>query len=48
MDLCLAVEKLMYFGAKVITMSDSGGVLVFDDGMTKADWEEVIKVRFCP
>eukprot|EP00555_Chaetoceros_dichaeta_P002074 CAMPEP_0198248922 /NCGR_PEP_ID=MMETSP1447-20131203/570_1 /TAXON_ID=420782 /ORGANISM="Chaetoceros dichaeta, Strain CCMP1751" /LENGTH=528 /DNA_ID=CAMNT_0043933421 /DNA_START=53 /DNA_END=1639 /DNA_ORIENTATION=- len=40
-----AVEKLMEFGAKVVTMSDSGGVLVFEKGMTREDWEEIVKAK---
>ena len=40
-----AAQKLMEFGAKVVTVSDSNGVLVFDDGMTQEDWDAVIEVR---
>jgi len=40
-----AAEKLMEFGAKVVTMSDSGGVLFFENGMTRGDWEEIIKAK---
>jgi len=40
-----AAQKLMQFGAKVITMSDSNGVLVFDDGMTQNDWNEIIHAK---
>ena len=36
-----AAQKLMQLGAKVITMSDSNGVLIFDDGMTEEDWKEI-------
>ena len=38
-------EKLMSFGAKVMTMSDSGGVLIFQNGMTQSDWNVIIKVK---
>jgi len=40
-----AADKLIEFGAKVITMSDSNGVLVFPNGMTKDDWKEIIKAK---
>lgn len=38
-----ASKKLMELGAKVITMSDSNGVLVFEDGMTEEDWNVIVK-----
>jgi glutamate dehydrogenase (NADP+) len=38
-------QKLMQLGAKVITMSDSNGVLVFDDGMTEKDWDTIIDCK---
>eukprot|EP00560_Eucampia_antarctica_P009144 CAMPEP_0197827646 /NCGR_PEP_ID=MMETSP1437-20131217/4383_1 /TAXON_ID=49252 ORGANISM="Eucampia antarctica, Strain CCMP1452" /NCGR_SAMPLE_ID=MMETSP1437 /ASSEMBLY_ACC=CAM_ASM_001096 /LENGTH=400 /DNA_ID=CAMNT_0043428581 /DNA_START=254 /DNA_END=1453 /DNA_ORIENTATION=+ len=34
-----AAEKLLEYGAKIITISDSDGVLIFDKGMTKSDLE---------
>lgn len=40
-----ASQKLMEFGAKVITVSDSNGTLVFDDGMTKDDFEALIQCK---
>lgn len=40
-----AAQKLMQLGAKVITMSDSNGVLIFDDGMTEEDWREIIDAK---
>jgi glutamate dehydrogenase (NADP+) len=40
-----AAQKLMQLGAKVITMSDSNGVLIFDDGMTEEDWKEVVHAK---
>jgi glutamate dehydrogenase (NADP+) len=40
-----AAHKLITFGAKVITMSDSNGVLVFEDGMTMDDWNVIIKAK---
>jgi len=40
-----AAEKLMELGAKVVTMSDSGGVLFFENGMTRGDWEEIVKAK---
>jgi glutamate dehydrogenase (NADP+) len=32
-----AAEKLLEYGAKIITISDSNGVLIFEEGMTKND-----------
>lgn len=40
-----AAEKLLELGAKVITMSDSNGVLVFDNGMTKKDWLAIVECK---
>ena len=40
-----AAQKLMQLGAKVITMSDSNGVLIFDDGMTEEDWKEIAHAK---
>jgi len=40
-----AAEKLLQLGAKVLTVSDSNGVLVFEDGMTKKDWEVVVHAK---
>lgn len=40
-----AAEKLLQLGAKVVTMSDSNGCIYFKDGMTKADWEVVVKAK---
>jgi hypothetical protein len=39
-----AADMLLKLGAKVITMSDSDGVLVFPNGMTRDDWEVIIQV----
>ena len=38
-------EKLLEFGAKVVTMSDSNGILVFDEGMTKDDLKVIFKAK---
>jgi glutamate dehydrogenase (NADP+) len=38
-------EKLMSFGAKVMTTSDSNGVLLFEDGMTKEDWDTIVECK---
>jgi glutamate dehydrogenase (NADP+) len=38
-------EKLMSFGAKVMTASDSNGVLLFEDGMTKEDWDTIVECK---
>lgn len=40
-----ASEKLLQLGAKVITMSDSNGVLIFDNGMTQEEWNTIIKCK---
>lgn len=40
-----ASEKLLELGAKVITVSDSNGVLVFDDGMTEDDLKVVVDCK---
>jgi glutamate dehydrogenase (NADP+) len=40
-----ASQKLMSFDAKVITMSDSDGVIVFENGMTKEDWDMIIECK---
>jgi len=40
-----AAQKLMQLGAKVITISDSNGVLIFEDGMTEEDWKEIIHAK---
>eukprot|EP00567_Pseudictyota_dubia_P016591 CAMPEP_0197450684 /NCGR_PEP_ID=MMETSP1175-20131217/26160_1 /TAXON_ID=1003142 /ORGANISM="Triceratium dubium, Strain CCMP147" /LENGTH=514 /DNA_ID=CAMNT_0042983155 /DNA_START=188 /DNA_END=1732 /DNA_ORIENTATION=+ len=40
-----AAKKLTEFGARVITVSDSNGCLVFDDGMTDEDWKTVIEAK---
>lgn len=36
-----ASKKLLELGAIVVTMSDSNGVLVFDNGMTEEDWKVI-------
>jgi glutamate dehydrogenase (NADP+) len=38
-------QKLLQLGAKVITMSDSSGVIVFDDGMTRDDWNKIVELK---
>lgn len=40
-----ASQKLLQFGAKVITMSDSSGVLVFEEGMTEDDWNVIVECK---
>jgi len=40
-----AAEKLIDFGANVVTMSDSDGVLFFEKGMTKDDWDIIVKAK---
>jgi glutamate dehydrogenase (NADP+) len=40
-----AAQKLLELKAKVITLSDSNGVLVFENGMTKNDWNMVVQCK---
>jgi len=40
-----ACQKLLQLGAKVITVSDSNGVLLFADGMTEDDWNTVVDCK---
>ena len=39
-----AAEKLLQLGAIVLSVSDSNGVLAFENGMTKDDWNVVVHV----
>jgi len=39
------VEKLLELGAVVLTMSDSSGVVVFEDGVTEKDLQEVKRIK---
>jgi len=38
-------EKLIDIGAKVVSMSDSDGTLVFQNGMTMEDWNVIIDAK---
>jgi glutamate dehydrogenase (NADP+) len=38
-------KKLLELGAVVVTVSDSNGVLVFENGMTRQDWEAVMECK---
>jgi len=40
-----AAQKLLHFGARVLTMSDSNGVLVFENGMTDDDWKVIVHAK---
>ena len=40
-----AAEKLLELGAKVATVSDSNGVLVFDNGMNNEDWQAIMECK---
>jgi glutamate dehydrogenase (NADP+) len=40
-----ASSKLLQLGAKVMTLSDSNGVLVFESGMTEDDWKVVMDCK---
>jgi len=40
-----ASKMLIQLGAKVVCISDSDGVLVFEEGMTNSDWEEIIEAK---
>eukprot|EP01083_Nonionella_stella_P004611 13395_1 len=38
-------KKLIDMGAKVITISDSNGLLLFEDGMSKDNWNTLIEAK---
>lgn len=38
-------RKLLEFGAKVVTVSDSNGVLYFKDGMKLEDWKVIVQAK---
>lgn len=40
-----AAKKLIDVGAKVISLSDSNGSLIFDNGMTEHDWDVVVDAK---
>ena len=40
-----ASHKLLELGAKVLTLSDSNGVMLFEDGLTMKDWETVMECK---
>ena len=40
-----ASQKLIEFGAKVLTVSDSNGLLLFEDGMTTADFDMIMHCK---
>lgn len=40
-----ASQKLLELGAKVMTMSDSNGSLVFENGMTEDDWKKIMTCK---
>eukprot|EP00569_Conticribra_weissflogii_P007185 CAMPEP_0171349940 /NCGR_PEP_ID=MMETSP0878-20121228/35115_1 /TAXON_ID=67004 /ORGANISM="Thalassiosira weissflogii, Strain CCMP1336" /LENGTH=450 /DNA_ID=CAMNT_0011854731 /DNA_START=42 /DNA_END=1391 /DNA_ORIENTATION=- len=40
-----AAEMLMLLGAKVVTISDSNGVLVFENGMTSDDFDKFLDAK---
>jgi glutamate dehydrogenase (NADP+) len=40
-----ACRKLLDLGAKVLTVSDSNGLLLFEDGMTESDWESIMECK---
>jgi glutamate dehydrogenase (NADP+) len=40
-----ACRKLLDLGAKVLTVSDSNGVLLFEDGMTESDWQSIMECK---
>lgn len=40
-----AAKKLLELGAKVVSLSDSNGVFIFDDGMTEDDWIKVMECK---
>ena len=40
-----ASEKCLEFGAKVVTLSDSSGFVVIEDGLTHEMWEELMDLK---
>ncbi|MEJ2188865.1 MAG: NADP-specific glutamate dehydrogenase, partial [Acidobacteriota bacterium] len=40
-----AAEKCLQLGAKVVTLSDSSGFVVIEDGLTHEMWEEVMDLK---
>lgn len=40
-----ACKKLIEFGAKVLSVSDSNGVMVYENGMTLEDWNEIVESK---
>lgn len=40
-----AAQKALYQGARVLTLSDSDGVLVFRDGLLQDQWQEVFDLK---
>jgi len=40
-----AAQKLLELEAKVVTLSDSNGCLYFPCGMTKTDWDVIVKAK---
>ena len=40
-----AAQKVLELGAKVISVSDSGGTLYYPDGMTQAQWDTLMTLK---
>jgi glutamate dehydrogenase (NADP+) len=40
-----ACDKLIEMGAKVMTVSDSNGVMLFENGMTREDWTCIMECK---
>jgi glutamate dehydrogenase (NADP+) len=40
-----AAEKCIQLGAKVVTLSDSGGFVVFDDGLDEEQWHAIMDLK---
>ena len=40
-----AAEKCLEFGAKVVTLSDSTGIVIIKDGLTQEMWEELMDLK---
>ncbi len=40
-----AAEKCLEFGAKVVTLSDSTGIVIIEDGLTQEMWEDVMDLK---
>ncbi len=40
-----AAQKCMQLGAKVLTLSDSTGIVIIEDGLTEEMWQELMEIK---